>query len=362
MTRTAIAPDPADRAAPDPAFPSSFDELLAASGEMARRLAGADRSAWNGRVIESTGPILGLAQWDGTLYLDDDEILAPLRHLYEHAGEQQPVSTLVRYRESLATLLHEHAHFLGPSGSTQEAAREAFVKPGSRELEEGVTEAWAQDHLDDYIHRLGIDKVAPGIESVQAGGYYAAFVPAVRTLTSDLESRNDLPHGEVLDLLNRQTAAGQLPLLVTLVYNSTRLPDLEPVGADTRSRLESILRAGLDHLDTYELSAPGSAAAKSLSTADQLLDYLHHEIRSAESAYTVAPPHAVAPNHAVAPPHADACTLPPPAPARHVPSPHRAALSGLMPPTTTIPPSATRSSPARANHSAGSREVLTRIA
>lgn len=316
----------------------SLDELLAVSGETARVLASAEQSAWNGRVVESTGAILGLAHWDGTLYLDSETILDPLRQLYEHASEKQPTATLVRYREALATLLHEHAHFLGPAGSTQESAREAFTKPGSRQLEEGVTEAWAQDHLDDYIRRLGLDKVAPGIELVQAGGYYAAFVPAVRKLTADLESRNNLRDGEVLDLLNRETAAGQFPLLVTLVYNSTRLPDLEPVGADTRSRLESILRAGLDHLDAYELTAPGFAAAKSLSTANELLDRLHHAVQSAESAYTFSPIHAD-----ITQTHADACTLPSPVPA---PSPHEAALSGLAPPTATRGQSA-RLHPAR---------------
>ena len=104
----------------------------------------------------------------------------------------QPIPMLVHYRESLATLLHEQAHFLGPAGASQEAAQDAFTQPGSRQLEEGVAEAWAQDHLDDYLTRLGIDKVAPGINDVQAGGYYAAFVPAVRRLATDLEVRNDL--------------------------------------------------------------------------------------------------------------------------------------------------------------------------
>ncbi|MFD3404500.1 hypothetical protein ACFWUU_27670 [Kribbella sp. NPDC058693] len=384
----------------------SLDELLAASGETARVLASADQSAWNGQVVESTGAILGLAHWDGTLYLDDETILDPLRQMYEHAGEKQPTATLIQYRESLATLLHEQAHFLGPSGSTPEAAREAFTEPGSRELEEGVTEAWAQDHLDDYIHRLDVDKVAPGIESVEAGGYYAAFVPAVRKLTSDLESRNNLRAGEVLDLLNRHTAADQLPLLVTLVYNSTRLPDLEPTGADTRSRLESILRTGLNHLDAYELTAPGFAAAKSLSTANELLDRLHQEVQSAESAYTfspiqpaigpahaIAPPDAIASPHAAAPPHANACTLPAPVPTPHAPSPHaaaphgggphvpapdvasahvppsrtgpsvhHAALSGLMPAATITSQTDTHSSAARTNYPAGLRGVLTRTA
>ncbi|GAA1604577.1 hypothetical protein GCM10009804_71070 [Kribbella hippodromi] len=328
-------------------------------------LAAADHSAWNGRVVESTGAMLGLAHWDGTLYLDREAIIDPLHHLYAHAGETQSAATLIRYRESLATLLHEHAHFLGPTNATQEAAREAFVKPGSRQLEEGVTEAWAQDHLDAYIRHLGIDKAAPGITSIQAPGYYAAFVPAVRTLTTDLESRNNLAPGELLALLNRQTAAGQLPLLVALTYNSTRLPDLEPPDTPTRSRLESILRSGLAHLDNFEFAPPEAATASSLTTAHQLLDHLHQEIQSAESAYTFSPhlpaipppthtaPAALpspthtalpSPTHVAAPSptHADA-----PSPTHTaVPSPTHTALSGVAPPThRPTPPSPTTPPP-----------------
>jgi len=324
VTGTLVAPPPArltSRLRPtalQPA-PTSVDELLALSGEVARDLAGADQSAWNGNVMATTGGLLGLANWDGTLYLDRETILGPLENMYEHAGEGQPTSTLVSYREALATLLHEHAHFLGPANASQDAAREAFTQPGGRQLEEGVAEAWAHDNLDEYLTRLGIDKVAPGIKDVQAGGYYAAFVPAIRELTSDLETRNDLRPGRVLELLNRQTSAGQFPALASLVYNSTRLPDLEPAGTDTRARLESLLRHGLSQLDNYELAPNGFAAAKSESTARKLLDNLHQEIQRAESAYTPDPP---------------ACTLPPPT---------QTALSGLAPPTPSQP--ATRPTP-----------------
>ncbi|TCC18964.1 hypothetical protein [Kribbella speibonae] len=326
MTTTAVAP-----------HPTSVLELFATSGETARALAGADRSAWNGHIIESSSAMLGLAHWDGTLYLDRESIVDPLRHLYEHAGAKRPTRTLIAYRESLATLLHEHAHFLGPADATQDAAREAFTKLGSRQLEEGVTEAWAQDHLDDFIHRLGIDKVAPGIDSVRSDGYYAAFVPAIREITTDLDIRNGLPPGETLSVLNRQTAAGQFPLLVDLVYDSTRLPDLEPPGADTRSRLESILRSGLAHLDTYELDPPGLATKHSQAIAAKILDHLHHETHTAEATYAVSEP--------------DPCVLPPPT--RRIPSPHEAALSGVTPPRPTQPstalhPAHTRRAPAAA--------------
>lgn len=277
--------------------PASLTELLTVSGETARSLAGADQSAWNGKVVASSSMMLGLAHWDGTLYLDTEAILDPIHHLYEHAGETHPVGTLRAYRESLATILHEQAHFLGPSGATQEEAREGFLKLGSRELEEGVTESWAQDHLDDYIRRLGIDKVAPGINSVHSGGYYPALVPAVRHLTTELERRNGLPRGQVLQDLNRQTAAGQFPLLVDLAYNSTRLPDLEP-NADSRPHIESILRTGLTHLDAYELLRPELAATKSRSAAESLLTHLDQEIQLTESAKMFNPIRAAVPSAA----------------------------------------------------------------
>src|SRR5207249_257381 len=89
-------------------------------------------------------------------------------------------------------------------------------------------------------------------------------------------------------------AAGQFPRLVDLVYNSTRLPDLESPGADTRSRLESILRSGLSSLDVYELNPPELAATKSRAAAESLLAHLNHEIQSAESAYTFSPVRATA--------------------------------------------------------------------
>ncbi len=307
------------------AAPTSLEELLARSGPAAVELSGAGQSAWNGNVVETTGPPLGLADWDGTLYLGRNHILDPLRHMYEHAGEERPVHVLERYREALGTLLHEQAHFLGPADATQEAARGAFTRPGARQLEEGVAEAWAQNHLDEYLTHLGLDKVAPGIKDVPANGYYPAFVPAVRILTTDVEARNDLRPGELLDALNSQTAEGQFPLLLNAVYNSTRLPSLDSPdqAAETRFRLETLLREGLAQLDAFELLPSGGAAAHSRAFTGFLLNRIHTEIKVAESHHF---------------PHPDACTLPPPTPTttgRLVPNPLQTALSGLTPPTPT---------------------------
>jgi len=355
---TAARPVDRDPVLPRPA-PGSLDELLAQSGQVALQLSGAGQSAWNGQVIETTGSILGLAHWDGTLYLDRECILDPLQQMYEHAGETQSIPTLVHYREALATVLHEHAHFLGPAGASQDTARKAFTQPGSRQLEEGVAEAWAQDHLDDYLTRLGVDKVAPGIKDVQAGGYYAAFVPAVRRISADLEARNNLHSGQVIDVLNRETAAGQVPRLASLVYNSTRLPDLEPIGADTSHHLESILREGLAHLDTFEVHPSGYAAAKSHTTAGELLQHLHHEAQSAESAHVSHPAACAVPPPSPVTPARLTSSAPAQAQTRLAPPPHQTALSGISPPRPHLPatpaPAATGDVPASQVWKPGSR-------
>ncbi|WP_405063061.1 hypothetical protein OG474_15865 [Kribbella sp. NBC_01505] len=268
------------------AAPASVEELLLRSGHAALDLSGAQHSAWNGRIVESSDHILGLAHWDGTLHLDREYILDPLREMYALAGREHPTQQLARYREALATILHEHSHFLGPAGATQEAARDAFVRPGSRQLEEGVAEAWAQVHLNDYLHRLGIDKVAPGIDSFRTNGQYAPFVTAVRMLGADLESRGGLAPGTILSALNNQTAEHQLPVMATLYYNSTRLPELEPAGPRTRDHLESVLRSGLAALDKHQLLPHPQATARAKATTQSLLSHLHLEIARAESLYT----------------------------------------------------------------------------
>jgi hypothetical protein len=234
----------ADRYAESRAAPGSLVELLARHAQGALDVSGAEQTAWNGHVVEAGEGILGLAQWDGTLHLDRELILEPLREMYSRSGEPQSDGTLVRYREALVTMLHEQSHFLGPAGATQEAARAAFKQPGSRALEEGVAEACAQDQLNEYLARLGIDVVAPGITQVRSEPSYQAFVPAVRVLTSDLERRAGLPSGELLKALNRQTAEGQWPLVVDVAYRSSRLPECVPADREpaVRLRLENTLR------------------------------------------------------------------------------------------------------------------------
>ncbi|MEV6416406.1 hypothetical protein [Kribbella sp. NPDC051718] len=270
---------------------ASLEDLLEQHAWAALRISGADQTAWNGEIVEAGEGILGLAHWDGTLHLDREYILDPLRDLYERAGEPRSEAELLRCREALVTLLHEQSHFLGPADATQEAARAAFKLPGGRALEEGVAEAWALDRLNDYIRELDIDKVAPGILHVRSEPSYAAFVPAVRLLASDLDRLSGAPGGETLDLLNRQTAEGQWRQAVTRIYHSTQLPHLVPPdqAPAVRLHLEQALRSSFKGLELYEPLPRGFAASRSQAAATRTLTLLHQELTTAERHYTPVP-------------------------------------------------------------------------
>ncbi|WP_232828549.1 hypothetical protein [Kribbella monticola] len=317
--------------------PDSLPSLLAAHAQAAIDISGADQTAWNGHVIEAGEGILGVAHWDGTLHLDRECILDPLRDLYADPGVKHSEEDLVRCREALVTVLHEQSHFLGPTGASQEAARVAFRLPGARALEEGVAEAWAHDHLNDYVRRLGIDKVAPGITEVRSTPSYQAFVPAVRVLATDLDRRSGLPRGTTLSALNRQTAEGQWPLIVDSAYRSSRLPDIVPPDREpaVRLRLETTLRDSFNALARFEADLRDLAATKSLAAGHHAVQRLTEEIATAEAIFD--PPH------------------PPSIPTTTPESlPLRKALSGLAPPTTAHHSSHSPINP----HTAGSARHL----
>jgi hypothetical protein len=318
---------------------TSLEGLLEQHAWAALRISGADQTAWNGEIVEAGQGILGLAHWDGTLHLDRDCILEPLRDLYARAGEPRSEAELLRGREALVTLLHEQSHFLGPADATQEAARAAFKLPGSRALEEGVAEAWAHDHLNEYIRELGIDKVAPGILDVRSEPSYAAFVPAVRLFTADLDRLSGAPDGETLQLLNRQTAEGQWHQAVTRLYHSTRLPHLVPPdqAPAVRLHLEQALRSSFKGLELYEPLPRGFAASRSQTATTRTLTFLHQELATAERHYTPTPRptriHLTPPTSSIRPIPSAAATLPTPPPAGDSAPPETAAPAAISAPT-----------------------------
>ncbi|MEV6284512.1 hypothetical protein [Kribbella sp. NPDC051770] len=273
------------------ATPHTLPELLAQHAQAALDLSGADRTAWNGQIVEAADGILGLAHWDGTLHLDRECILEPLHDLYVRAGATRPSTTLARYRDALLTLLHEQSHFLGPHGATQEAARAAFVTPGAKALEEGVAEAWSHAQLDAYLSALSIPHHAPGIDRVRTSPSYQAYVPATLALTAYLDQRRHSPPGTALTLLNRNTTEGQWPLVTDLLYRSTTLPRLVPYQQEPeiRDALETQLRTAFQSLDILQVHPQAIAAERSLTTAQAALTTLDHDLERLATSFARPP-------------------------------------------------------------------------
>lgn len=203
------APAPSLEAAGPPAARrpgpvSSLDELLERQADDARALSGARTSAWNGAVRwlpreGRTEPrsVVGIADWDGTIYYDRNYVQRPLQRLFENAGAGLEGYELRGAKNALAVILHENCHLLG-SGPEDHALTKARWSWPLIVLEEGATELFTQGTLNAYLARLGLDRLVPALKEVETDATYPLFVPAVQTLTQGVGRLTGQPGSEVL--------------------------------------------------------------------------------------------------------------------------------------------------------------------
>lgn len=272
--------------------PQTFQELIKAHGKAAMELSGAGQSAWNGIVQETDNGILGVANWNGTLELDQVTVTDPLRKMYATPGVQHDAATLDGFRDAFATMLHEQSHFHGPVGASQQDAKIGFQTPGAQQLEEGVTEAWTQDNLDEYLTELGADQVAPGIENAHAQKAYPEFVPAARELAAGIGARTGQSEGEVLTALNAQTAAGQWSTATEMLYNSSDLPQVVPPDQESnvKNSIEQAMRSEFERVDNLGNVGSHNKEILSASIGQDTVTAGLEEIHRQEQ--TFAPPEA----------------------------------------------------------------------
>ncbi|NUR99420.1 MAG: hypothetical protein HOV67_29705, partial [Kribbellaceae bacterium] len=153
--------------------PASFDEFMRMQHLAAINVTGADHSSWNGKyevqpykLTDDGKVVLGSAGWDHTIRYDEARVLRPLRDMFRYAGQRVDDATLLRYREALAIVYHENLHLLAGPGTEHADAKQDFRIDAVRALEEGVTESYGHETLDDYIDELQLDLGAPGIKNV----------------------------------------------------------------------------------------------------------------------------------------------------------------------------------------------------
>ena len=95
----------------------------------------------------------------------------PMQEMFSNARvHNQDRSDLRRYREALGSSCTRTSTCSPPKGETTGRPRLISTEPGVRALEEGVSELYSQQALNDYIDEIGLEEIAPGIrESIGQG-------------------------------------------------------------------------------------------------------------------------------------------------------------------------------------------------
>jgi hypothetical protein len=202
-----------------------FQQRLA---EAALEIGGFDHLSWNRRITQVAQPDVyprpvGMADWDGTLYLDRKWVRDPLAQLRRNWGRPQPEPVLRRYKHAVATLLHETYHLVAPPDHDKVEGRSVYDQPSSVFLEEGVTELYTHHRLDDVIRAVGLDEGAPGLCDVQITPSYPDYIPGTRSLLEWTADRLRVPYPQLLECLAGETAAGKFPQLSRLALIHTGL-------------------------------------------------------------------------------------------------------------------------------------------
>lgn len=223
------------------------EELLRRQAEVAVALSGADHSSFSGKVLESVDGPLGAAHWNGDMELNVPRVIEQLDQMYATAGQQHDEQTLWLYKDTIDTLLHENSHMLSGPGTQHVEGAKAYQSASGTALEEGVTEAWTKAHLNEYIERLGVDKIAPGIKEVPLGNAYTQYTPAAQAFATGLGADTGLGQDEVLRRLNVVNAAEKWPLAARMAFEASDLPQILPAAEHetARNRIEQAMRTEL---------------------------------------------------------------------------------------------------------------------
>lgn len=225
--------------------PATFDEFMRLQHVAAINVTGADHSSWSGtwevqpyKLTDDGLRVLGTAGWDHTIRYDEERVLRPLRQMFLQAGQVQDDATLLRYRQALAVVYHENLHMLAGPGTEHADAEQDFRIAAVRALEEGVTESYGHETLDDYIDEFQLDRVAPGIKTVFAFPSYERFTPAAETLAYELGGLDNADRLEILRRMAIVNATGKWDVATGIVADRYGLGDprfaRERAGAERR--------------------------------------------------------------------------------------------------------------------------------
>ena len=199
-----------DEPSPVPGWESVYQQLMTRQAAAALTVSRAEVSGWNGTITESSGGPLSTAHFDGRLEYDQVFVTCPIRHLAAYAGLRHSAETLTAHRIALQTILRANSHLMLPDGECLAASTAAYAATHNAALEQGVSQVWSADHLDDYVDALGVEEMAPGIKAAGNPTPDPQYAPATRALAEGLGRDTGLGCAEVLRRLNDAESRGQV--------------------------------------------------------------------------------------------------------------------------------------------------------
>lgn len=212
---------------------TGFRELMDEQANAAVRVSGAHHSSWNGRYgarIARDSELGGTANWDHSISYNPRHVDERLQQMFRNARvHMQDPADLRGYRDALRVVLHENVHLLSSEGREHSQSYNAMATdPGVRPLEEGVTELYSHQALNDYIDELGVEQIAPGIKSVRSPKVYKEFTPAVEGFAERVGQKSGMQREEVIARLAVVPADHKFQVAAAAMYDNSRLPGMVP--------------------------------------------------------------------------------------------------------------------------------------
>jgi hypothetical protein len=137
------------------------------------------------------------------------------------AHNQDP-ATLKSYREAVKTMPHENVHMLAAAGTDHRQAATLIDQPGVRPFEEGITELYSQQKLNDYIDELGLEEIAPGLKTADAVKAYPKFLPAAETFTDTIARESKVDKTDLVGRLAVVTADQKFRVAAEAIYGNSK--------------------------------------------------------------------------------------------------------------------------------------------
>ncbi len=273
---------------------TSYRELTAEQAKAAVAISGAHHSSWNGRQRD-TDPakkIRGSASWDHTINYNRQLVTEPTQEMFRNArAHNQDPATLQSYREAVKTMLHENVHLLAAEGSDHRQAMTEIDKPGLRPLEEGITELYSQQKLNDYIDELGLEEIAPGIRDADAVKSYPKYLPAAEAFTNKIGRESGLGSAEVAERMAVVTADQKFRVAAETIYDNSSLPQTVP--SDQREagvqRIEAAMKQPFSEVDKVSDTEP-QRRRESAKVGAQAADAGYREVAAIQQQWTMPAP------------------------------------------------------------------------